>query len=91
MAVGRWLHDNPHTHYTSRDNCSLLGANFNQWCPVKYILYSHYITAHGYKRHPGNFYWALFFHMRLHCCGNFTGRVHGRVNTPNCALCPYVI
>jgi len=40
------------------DDCSLLGANSNQWHPV-----FHYITAHGYKRRPGNFYWALFFHM----------------------------
>jgi len=30
-------------------------------------LHNHYITGHGYKRRykrrPGNFYWALFFHM----------------------------
>jgi len=26
-------------------------------------VYNYYITAHGYKRRPGNFYWALFFHM----------------------------
>jgi len=26
-------------------------------------LHNHYITGHGYKQRPGNFYWALFFHM----------------------------
>jgi len=26
-------------------------------------LHNHYITGHGYKRCPENFYWALFFHM----------------------------
>jgi len=28
-------------------------------------LHNHYITCHGYKQRPGNFYWALFFHMRF--------------------------
>jgi len=26
-------------------------------------LHNHYITGLGYKRRPGNFHWALFFHM----------------------------
>jgi len=26
-------------------------------------LHNHYITGHGYKQRPGNFYWALLFHM----------------------------
>jgi len=26
-------------------------------------LHNHYITGHGYKRRPGNFYWALFFSL----------------------------
>jgi len=44
-----------------RDDCRLLGANANQWRPIK--IHNHYITGHGYKRRPGNFYWALFIHM----------------------------
>jgi len=27
----------------------------------------------------------------FYCSGNFTGRAHARMNTPNCALCPYVM
>ena len=42
------------------DDCRLLGANGNQWRPVNFI--TTIITGHDYKRHPGNFYWALFFH-----------------------------
>jgi len=30
---------------------------------VRNKVYNHYITTHGYKRRPGNFYWALFFHV----------------------------
>jgi len=54
-------------------------------------LYNDYITAHGYKRRPGNFYWALFFHMRFSLLWKFYWGAHGRMNTPNCALCPYVM
>jgi len=43
-------------------------------------VYNHYITAHGCKRCPGNFYWALFFHVVFtDCGGSFTGWAHGRM------------
>jgi len=47
-------------HNKMRDNCSLLGANSNQWRPVKYIIT---IQPPMFINGAQETYWALFFHM----------------------------
>jgi len=70
------------------DDCSLLGANSNQWRPVKYIITIQ--PPMVINRAQETFIWRYSFSCG-HRCGNFTGRAHGRMNTPYCALCPCVM
>jgi len=87
LRAYRWLrYEIDDFHSTLAWRC---GTTVVYWAPSK--VHNYYVSAHGYKRRPRNFYWTLFFHMWFSLHWKFYWAAHARPNTPNCVLCPYAM